>query len=203
MTPEVVVFDLGKVLLDFDYSIAAKTFASTCKLDLAQVRDAIDQSPLLFEYETGKLTSQEFYSRICGRIGFKGTFDEFCVPFGDIFVEIAPMVELHRRLRQAGIPTYIFSNTNEIAINHIRKRFPFFNHFDGYVLSYEQGSMKPDPRIYAAVESMTDEKGAAIVYIDDRSENIAVGMERDWIAIHHGLPGPTIAQVENLFSLPA
>ena len=54
------------------------------------------------------------------------------------------MIQLHAALRQQGIPTYIFSNTNELAVSHIRRTFPFFANFDGYILSYEHGAMKPD-----------------------------------------------------------
>jgi putative hydrolase of the HAD superfamily len=32
----------------------------------------------------------------------------------------------------------------------IRARYPILRHFDAYVLSYEVGAMKPEPRIYAA-----------------------------------------------------
>ena len=69
------------------------------------------------------------------------------------------MLDLHRRLRHAGLPTYIFSNTNELAIDHIRARFPFFHQFDGYILSYEHNAMKPDPRLYTVVEQTTGRAG--------------------------------------------
>jgi HAD superfamily hydrolase (TIGR01509 family) len=87
-------------------------------------------------------------------------------------VEIKPMIALQAALRADGIPTYIFSNTNGIAIGHIRRRFPFFSRFDGYILSYEVGAMKPSEKIYAAVERATGHAGEAIVYLDDRAENV-------------------------------
>jgi len=46
-------------------------------------------------------------------------------------------------LRAAKVPTFIFSNTNDLAIEHIRRNFPFFEQFDGYIFSYEIGGMKP------------------------------------------------------------
>ena len=62
------------------------------------------------------------------------------------------MVQLQAALRQRGLPTYIFSNTNELAVEHIRRNFPFYANFDGYILSYEHGAMKPDARLYEVVE---------------------------------------------------
>src|ERR1700722_9982514 len=138
--PSVVVFDLGKVLVDFDYGIAAKKIAQRSRFNPAQVRDLLDHSPLLYRFDADLRTKEEFYGEVCAACGFSGTLDEFCAAFADIFSEIKSMIQMQAALRAAGIPTFIFSNTNDIAIGHIRERFPFFSGFDGYVLSYEHGA---------------------------------------------------------------
>jgi len=92
---------------------------------------------------------------------------------------------LHAELRRRGFKTYIFSNTNDLATEHVRRNFPFFQNFDGYILSYEVGSMKPQPAIYEAMEKMAGRRGADLVYLDDRPENIAAGAARGWRAILH------------------
>src|SRR5438477_11937756 len=114
--PKVVVFDLGKVLVDFDYSIALRKIALHCKSTLAQLGELVLSAPLLLTYERGLLTSEEFYRQTCAATGFSGDFELFSASFADIFVPIDPMVELHSALRQRGIPTYIFSNTNDLAV---------------------------------------------------------------------------------------
>src|SRR5579862_7237260 len=104
--PEVVVFDLGKVLVDFDYGIAARKLAAQGRASPAEVQEFIDHSPLLFRYETGLLTKEQFYREISSATGFQGDLDEFGRIFGDIFEPISPMVELHASLRERGLPTY-------------------------------------------------------------------------------------------------
>src|SRR5207244_12175081 len=103
------------------------------RLSAEEIKRLIDHSPLLFRYETGLLTKSQFFAEICSATGFSGGLDEFSEFFGDIFVPIEPMVALHAELRQRAIPTYIFSNTNELATGPIRRRFPFFSHFAGYI----------------------------------------------------------------------
>ena len=179
-TPEVVVFDLGKVLVDFDYSIAARRIAARGTIPLEAITPFISQSPLLYQLETGLITSEQFFDAVRGVTGFAGDVEEFCQTFADIFVPIEPMVQMQAALRKKGIPTYIFSNTNDLAVTHIRSRFPFFSNFDGYILSYEHGAMKPDQKLYEVVESQTGRKGAQIVYLDDRQENVVAGAERGW-----------------------
>ena len=194
VVPRVVVFDLGKVLLDFDYQIAAQTLATRSKLVHDEINTIINQSPLLFRYETGLMSRQEFYHQLCATIGFAGNIEEFAEAFGNIFKPIDPMVDLHQALRQAGLRTYVFSNTNDMAIAHIRRNFPFFSRFDGYVLSYEHGAMKPDPKIYQVVEAMAQCAPGEILYVDDRPENIATGRQRGWQVILQETPEQTRAE---------
>jgi FMN phosphatase YigB (HAD superfamily) len=149
------------------------------------VQALIDHSPLLFRFETGLMDQRRFFEEIRQHSGFGGSFEEFGNFFADIFTEIPGMIALHRRLREARVPTFIFSNTNDLAIGHIRKNFPFFSQFDGYVLSYEHGSMKPDAKLYEVVERVTGAKGGKILYLDDRIENAEAGRARGWQVIHH------------------
>jgi FMN phosphatase YigB (HAD superfamily) len=197
MKPEtVVVFDLGKVLVDFDYSIAARKIAARSQKSLAEIKVLIEQSRFIIDYETGRLTRQEFFERVQAATGFDGTLQEFGGFFADIFTEIPAMTALHADLRRRGVPTYIFSNTNDLAIEHVRRNFPFFANFDGYIFSCDVGAMKPDGKIYEALETMAGRRGADIVYLDDRPDNVAGGAARGWQAILHETPEKTRAAVE-------
>jgi HAD superfamily hydrolase (TIGR01509 family) len=196
MTPSIVVFDLGKVLVDFDYSIAGRRIAARAKLTPADVQKFLDHSPLLYRFETGLMTQHEFFAEVQQYAGFRGSFEEFASFFADIFWEIPQMVELHATLRRKGIPTYIFSNTNDLAIGHIRQNFPFFAEFDGYILSYEVKAMKPDARIYEALEEKSGKRGAEILYLDDRRENVDAGASRGWQVILQTEPERTKAELK-------
>ncbi len=196
--PEAVVFDLGKVLVDFDYHLAAQRFSTRGTMSPQDITNFIDHSPWLFRYETGLMTQQEFYDEFRTHTGFLGEINEFIVHFSDIFSPIEAMIEWHERLRLSGMPTYIFSNTNELAIAHIRANFPFFNRFTDYILSYEHGAMKPDAKIYEVVERVTGKRGCAILYLDDRPENIAAGNARAWQTILQESPEKTLKAVKKV-----
>lgn len=198
MKPSIVVFDLGKVLLDFDYSIAGRRIAAQAQLPAAEVQQFLNQSPLLHRYETGLMTRPEVFEEVRQATGFSGNLAEFGGFFADIFTEMPEMTALHAALRRKGIPTYIFSNTNDLAMEHIRRNFPFFASFDGYILSYEVGSMKPDARIYEALEAMTGKRGAEILYLDDRPENVDAGAARGWQVILQTDPAKSRAAIEQL-----
>lgn len=196
--PEVVVFDLGKVLLDFDYTPAADGLARLSRLNAQEVHRLFETAPWLLAYESGQLSTKEFFAHIRDATGFSGSLADFGHFFADIFTPIDLMIELHRQLRVARVPTYIFSNTNELAIEHIRRHFPFFRDFDGYILSYEHGVMKPQPGLYEVVEEQSGRRGAQILYLDDRIENVQAGAARGWRAFLQESPDKTWQHVRQV-----
>jgi len=82
--PQVVVFDLGKVLVDFDYGIVARKIAAQGTMSVLEVQKFIDHSPLLFRFETGLMTQEEFFGEVSAATGFRGDIGEFGQLFGDI-----------------------------------------------------------------------------------------------------------------------
>lgn len=198
MNSPAVVFDLGKVLVDFDYSIAARKVAARSRKPPADLQAFLSSSPLIYQYERGQVTRREFFEQIRGAAGFQGTLEEFGGYFADIFTEIPLMTLLQAELRRQGTKTYIFSNTNDLAVEHIENNFPFFKHFDGYIYSYQIGAMKPDAKIYEAMEKLSGRAGDKIVYLDDRAENVAAGAGRGWKSILHETPEKSRAALAKL-----
>lgn len=196
--PSVVIFDLGKVLLDFEYATAAQRIAARSNMAAEEIRKLIDHTPLLFRFESGRMTAGQFFSEVRAATGFGGTLAEFGEAFADIFIPIKPIIQLQAHLRRKGVPTYVLSNTNELSIGHIRRRFPFFANFDGYVFSYEHGAMKPEEKIYEVSERLTGRRGTEILFLDDRAENLAPAARRGWQILLHEAPEKTQVAFKNL-----
>ncbi len=193
-----IIFDLGKVLVDFDYGIAARRLQkqATCTAD--ELANLINQSPLLLQYENGDLSTEQFYEEIRRATGYRGGRAEFDDLFGGIFTEIPAMTRLHGDLVSLGYKTYIFSNTNELAVRHIERNFPFFRRFTGHIYSYKCKSMKPEAPIYEAMEHMAGRRASQMVYIDDRPENIEAGAARGWQGVVHESPEKTRAYLSRI-----
>jgi len=197
-TQPVLIFDLGKVLVDFDYSIAAQKIRARSTNPPSEADLFASLASLLVDYETGLITRGRFFATVRDAVGFQGSPTEFGDYFAKIFAPIQPMIELQAALRQAGYRTYIFSNTNDLAIEHVQRDFPFFQQFDGYIFSYEVKAMKPQPQIYEAMEQLCGQRGGDLIYIDDRAENIAGGAARGWRSILHETPEKTRAELQKL-----
>lgn len=57
--------------------------------------------------------------------------------------------------------------------------------FDPIVFSYELGATKPNPEVFARMESLTAHNGSEILLIDDSQKNVAAATSADWQAIHY------------------
>ncbi|MGO8764179.1 MAG: HAD family hydrolase [Limisphaerales bacterium] len=193
-----IIFDLGKVLVDFDYAIGARKIAARSAKKLTELHRFLGGSDILARFESGVLTRHQFFGEMKEATGFLGEIDEFVGDFADIFLPIPAMIELHAELRRRGFETFIFSNTNDIAVEHVRHNFPFFSNFDGYIYSYRVGAMKPLPQIYDAMEKLCGRKGKEIIYLDDRPENIEAGARRGWQSILHESPEKSEEALKNL-----
>jgi glucose-1-phosphatase len=198
MTPKAVVFDIGNVLLDFDYRKTAAAIQHRCNLPPDELHSAIANSPLFIQFESGEIDGAKFFEAFQRVACFKGNMEEFAGPFGDIFTEVPEMIAFNERLRARAVPTYILSNTNEFSIRWIRKRYPFFANFTDYVFSHEVRCMKPGAHIYEVVEEKSGFKGADLFYMDDKEENVAAAVARGWQAVHHVKPAQTFEIARNL-----
>ena len=68
---KVVVFDLGKVLVDFDYSIAARKVAARSTKSLLDLASLLSSSSLIIQYECGRVTRQQFFDKIRAAVGYE------------------------------------------------------------------------------------------------------------------------------------
>jgi epoxide hydrolase-like predicted phosphatase len=187
-----IVFDLGNVLLSFDFQIAANQLSVHAQSDPDEIVYLINQSELLHQFERGELSAKQFYDQVGQACGYKKDLKQFRLDFSNIFEEIQPMVDYFKQLKLNGYQVALFSNTNEMAKDFIQNKFSFFNNFDAVFLSYKHGLMKPTPALYKRVESALGKSGKDLFFIDDRPENIDTAFKLGWSGIIHTAPNKTI-----------
>ena len=190
-----VIFDLGKVLLDFDFAIAAKELARYSPQEEEQILESINQSPLLHTFERGDWSEAQFFEKLSVECRLEASLEELKKGFAEIFTPVPSMVAFMESLKERGIPVMVFSNTNVTAVDYIRAAFPFFERFDAYCLSYEHGCMKPDTTLYGVAQLMTRCTPGNLLFLDDRAENVHAARQMGWSAIHHQAPEDSIEGV--------
>lgn len=164
-----MAFDLGNVLIHFDHAIAARRLSELSGLDLARLVTRFKESGLGELFDEGKLTAREFAEQLMKRVGFQLDFNVFCAAWNDIFWENPGMESLLKELK-GRFPLYVVSDTNEMHFRFIQERFSIVRWVDRFILSYEVGVRKPDPKIFGEVLRHSGREADQVVFIDDRTE---------------------------------
>jgi len=179
-----IFFDLGKVLVDFDFDIAVREVLKKSPLSPEQLNQEMYRTyGLIDEYECGRIGSEAFFQGLKEEYRYTGEATELRDIWCGVFTPLDNHILMARSLAEF-YPLAIISNTSEAHISHLESTYDFFPVFRKRIYSYQVGIMKPDYAIYAhALEEMQADKYESL-FIDDREENIQAAASRGWQTIH-------------------
>lgn len=176
------LFDIGRVLLDFDFESSLATLLPEGAADSTErVARLIKRKD---EFEAGAIDAETYIKWALGVLGSQATADDFRRAWRNIFTPNEPMWERVRQLAEDGHRLILFSNINAIHSPWIFEAFPQFSLFHGAVLSFEAGFIKPHREIYDHAIATYGIDPAQTIYIDDLLPNISTGREmgfRTWL----------------------
>jgi len=173
---KLITFDLGNVLVHVDHQEFCRRLAGLAGVTAAEVFNYVFASDLEPAYDTGSITSQEFYRRIVARFKVSLDFDQFALWWNSIFCPMPDMAEVVARLARS-CPLFLLSNTNELHFDYIRERYPILDHFSRFVLSYRVGSRKPETGIYRNLIQTSGLLPDHILFIDDKLPFVTAARE--------------------------
>ncbi len=179
----VMVFDLGNVLLPFDYKVTISK--------LEKVETGLGESFATFyrdnydihrKFERGELSTDEFSRIVLGALRNKVEKEDFYEIYSKMFTVNEDLVKALPVLKK-NYKLVLLSNTNEIHEEHGWREYEFLELFDKLILSHRVGAVKPEEKIYRAVETYTQAAPGEHFYIDDIAEYVAGGKKMGWDAV--------------------
>jgi 2-haloacid dehalogenase len=193
-TPEAVVYDIGNVLIEwqperyYDTQLGAdRSRALFAAVDLHAMNEAIDAGGLFRDtvYDTAALHPE-------WAVEIRWWYDHW--------IQLAsPRIEhsitLLRRLRAKGVPVFALTNFGDDVFAYAQTQYEFLNEFDRLYVSGRMKLTKPAPAIYAKVEEDCGLPPRALLFTDDRAENIAAAAARGWQTHHFTGPDSWAARL--------
>ena len=175
MSIKVIVFDLGKVLFDYDLNLISNAFIPYAqkKEDLKDINKFMMSNDEFFsKYEKGKISSEDFYNELSEIAGLNVDYEKFCNLWNNIFTPIQNMLnfipKLNKKYRLA-----ILSNTNELHYEFLETLYPdLFKNFNDFFLSYRMTLRKPEKEIYKQVIDYYELKAKELFFTDDLDINV-------------------------------
>src|SRR5690242_16991870 len=132
-----LIFDLGKVLIPFDFSRGYRAMEELCSVPPPEIRERIRATGLVPRFESGEVEPEDYAGQLSDVLKLNIDYRQFCEIWSKLFlpdplIPESMLAALHRNYRLV-----LLSNTNAIHFEMIRETYPLLRQFDSCVLSYQ------------------------------------------------------------------
>ncbi len=167
-----IVFDVGKVLVDFDWQGFMDTLGFPPDV-YEKVANATVLSELLNEFDRSKMTDEEILEGFLEKApGCEKEIMQFWDNMGNCIKQYGYVHEWIQRLKGQGYGVYLLSNYSRRMYSQSIEELSFVEEVDGAIFSYEVQSTKPEPEIYQALFQKYQLDPTECVFLDDNRGNI-------------------------------
>lgn len=174
-SPKTFLFDIGRVLLDFDFeSSLARLIPQWISNPKERIQQVLEQKDAL---ETGSIEPENYARWALEIFESNATLEQFYLAWQQIFTVNKPMWRCVRQLASQNYSLMLISNINAIHYPWIFTAYPEFSYFEHKILSFEVGILKPEFAIYQYAINTYQLEPASTIYIDDQPQNIASAKE--------------------------
>ncbi len=179
----VIVFDLGNVLIPFNYNLVIERFNKVSKgLGNKFLENYKANYSIHRKFERGDISEDEFINQMLNVLENKVDKKKFVNDYSKIFTINEEVASLLPELKKKYM-LVLLSNTDSIHKEYGWKDFAFLKYFDKLILSYEVHAVKPEEKIYRSVESFTNKPSNEHLFIDDISDYVKGAKNAGWDAV--------------------
>ncbi len=143
---DAVILDLGNVLVFHDNEVLFEQLARAFGTTVDSMRARIEKD-IWERTNTGRLPGDSLRVELQNSLGGAVTPERFAQLWNCHFTLNTPMIQRVEQL-VGKVKLCLLSNTHDLHFLPLREQLPVLERFDGLVLSYEEGLMKPAPELY-------------------------------------------------------
>lgn len=170
-----IVFDMGKVLLDYDSQKVCQHFIED-EAERKKVETAVFISPEWILLDMGVMPEEEALVRMQKRLDtdHEKEMARLCLEHWHEYCmwEKEGMAELVKALKEAHFGIYLCSNASVRLLTCYKDVIPGIEYFDGVLFSAEVKCLKPQKEIYAHLFNRFGLAPEECFFIDDLQLNI-------------------------------
>ncbi len=171
-----IIFDLGRVIVDFNDKIPAKALMRYTKHSQATIHSTLFCSKHYESFTLGRITAAEFYATIKKELRLTCSFSKFKFIWNNIFARRENVEKLIKKLKKNKYKLLLLSDTDKLHFEFILKNYPIIKEFDDVVVSYKHNCKKPSKKIFfialKKAKELANAEPAECLYFDDLVENI-------------------------------
>lgn len=180
-----VVFDIGRVLVDFLFDSHIARFGHSKEI-LDKIRKATFESGFWCELDRGIESYEEVMERFKKvDLSVAKEIEEVLTDTMGIVKQRKFAIPLVKELQNKGLQVLALSNFPEKVYLQNKEELSFLEVMDGYILSYADKVIKPDVEIYELLRARYGFKPQECVFIDDTQINLDTAARLGWNTIRY------------------
>ena len=169
---KIIVFDIGNVLAPFLWEDCLRDHGHPEEM-VMRIGRATVKHPLWKELDRSATLEEELIEEFMANDPEIASDIRKFLLYSDTAVqEYDYSADLIRSLKEHGYQVYLLSNYGGRNYQYALEHFAFIRHVDGGVISYEVGSIKPEPEIFEALIEKYGFHPEEAVFLDDLKTNI-------------------------------
>ena len=182
---DVLLFDLGRVVLDINFDSVMAIWAGHAGCAPADLASRFVVNDSYKHHETGRIDDAAFFADLRQSLGISLSDAQFLEGWNAIFAGEMPGIAPLLAGAARRLPLYAFSNTNPAHVAHFSKTYAgVLGHFREIFLSSSIGLRKPDAAAYDHVIKAIGVPASRILFFDDSAANIEGARARGLRAVH-------------------
>jgi len=183
--PDVLLFDIGGVLIDFDWQRMFTAWEPISRLDREGLARTFGFDLAYEQHERGEITAEAYFDHLGAMLQLQGDRARIAEGWNNIFLgEIGETMTMLQAVR-GQIPCYAFTNTNRAHYEAWAAMFPdVLQSFERIFTSFETACRKPEPRVFEYVARTLEVSPDAIMFFDDAIENVQAASSAGLSAVH-------------------
>ncbi len=193
-----IVFDIGRVLVDFSYDDLF-SYLFDRGIALKSIDDFAEKTNLK-SYEYGHISSEKFIDNICRLLTRQADRDELTEKWVKIFEPITEMLAFASSLK-GRYNIFLLSNISALHWDYLMAEYKLDQVGMGVLVSFEAGALKPEEQIFREAEKRFGLLPGSTLFIDDKKENVDGAIACGWQAIHHRACEETKLKVYEMLSI--
>jgi len=182
---DALLFDLGRVVLDIDFSKALSCWAAHANCSPSDIAARFVRDDAYRRHEMGAMSDADYFQSLRASLGIGISDAQLLEGWNAIFAGEMPGIAPLLTRAAERTPLYAFSNTNRPHVEYFSKAYAgILGHFRELFLSSTIGLRKPDAAAYDHVIKAIGAPAGRIVFFDDLAENIEGARACGIAAIH-------------------
>jgi glucose-1-phosphatase len=182
---DALLFDLGRVVLNIDFSKAVACWAGHAGCETDDIVRRFVRTEAYWHHETGKISDAAYFDSLRSSLGIPLSDAQFLEGWNAIFAGEMPGIAPLLARAAKHLPLYVFSNTNNAHVEYFSViHADVLGHFREMFLSSSIGLRKPDAEAYDHVVKSIGRPAGRIVFFDDLAENVESARARGLKAVH-------------------